>query len=231
MFDYIYIVISTTHSFNSRYVFKVQLNTPAAIDNTKDTINHHIHIIKSIILALAIILYFTSYLHLRVHFYIILKWKPFTFTAGSCTGWIGQPFRHRLQCYERPKRKFYHVKRLFICSLLSRARVIIFSILDLKTAHRGFYVDIGPVVGDSDKLWTITLNTDSENTPLVMLHGMGAGVAFWVMNLDSLAENRPVHAFDILGMCERQCGNYFILRLLHWFFEKDCLIGWHCIEI
>lgn len=79
--------------------------------------------------------------------------------------------------------------------------LFLFRFKDLKTAHRGFYVDIGPVVGDSDKLWTITLNTDSEKTPLVLLHGMGAGVAFWVMNLDSLAENRPVYAFDILGMC------------------------------
>jgi len=69
----------------------------------------------------------------------------------------------------------------------------------LKTAYRGFYVDIGPVVGDSDKVWTISLNTESPKTPLVMLHGMGAGVAFWVLNLDSLAEHRPVYAFDILG--------------------------------
>lgn len=73
------------------------------------------------------------------------------------------------------------------------------SYTDLKTAHRGFYVDIGPVVGEADKLWTIELNTESTKTPLVLLHGMGAGVAFWVMNLDSLAEQRPVYAFDILG--------------------------------
>lgn len=69
----------------------------------------------------------------------------------------------------------------------------------MKTAYRGFYVDIGPVVGEADKIWTISLNSESPKTPLVMLHGMGAGVAFWVLNLDSLAVHRPVYAFDILG--------------------------------
>lgn len=69
----------------------------------------------------------------------------------------------------------------------------------MKTAHRGFYVDIGPVVGESDKIWTISLNTESPKIPLVLLHGMGAGVAFWVLNLDAFAEDRPVYAIDILG--------------------------------
>ena len=60
-------------------------------------------------------------------------------------------------------------------------------------------MDIGPIVGESDKIWTVSMNTDSPKTPLVLLHGMGAGVAFWVLNLDSLAQNRPVYALDILG--------------------------------
>ncbi|KAJ2948593.1 hypothetical protein O0L34_g7847 [Tuta absoluta] len=69
----------------------------------------------------------------------------------------------------------------------------------LKTAYKRFYVDIGSVVGQSDKIWTISLNEESPKTPLVMLHGMGAGLALWCPNLDSLAANRPVYAIDLLG--------------------------------
>ncbi|EFA06792.2 (Lyso)-N-acylphosphatidylethanolamine lipase isoform X1 [Tribolium castaneum] len=69
----------------------------------------------------------------------------------------------------------------------------------VKTAYRGWYVDIGPVVGPADKIWTISLNTESPNTPLVLLHGLGAGVALWCLNLDAFAANRPVYAFDLLG--------------------------------
>ncbi|XP_022912596.1 (Lyso)-N-acylphosphatidylethanolamine lipase-like [Onthophagus taurus] len=69
----------------------------------------------------------------------------------------------------------------------------------VKTPYRGWYTDIGPVVGHSDKIWTISMNTPNKNTPIVLLHGLGAGVAFWCLNLDSLAMERPVYAMDLLG--------------------------------
>ncbi|XP_026762946.1 1-acylglycerol-3-phosphate O-acyltransferase ABHD5 isoform X2 [Galleria mellonella] len=69
----------------------------------------------------------------------------------------------------------------------------------LKTVYKRFYVDIGSVVGQSDKIWTISLNDESSKTPLVLLHGMGAGLALWCPNLDALAATRPVYAIDVLG--------------------------------
>lgn len=69
----------------------------------------------------------------------------------------------------------------------------------MKTAYKRFYVDIGSVVGQSDKIWTISLNEESQRVPLVLLHGMGAGLALWCPNLDSLAAKRPVYAIDLLG--------------------------------
>ncbi|KAL0278679.1 UNVERIFIED_CONTAM: hypothetical protein PYX00_000429 [Menopon gallinae] len=69
----------------------------------------------------------------------------------------------------------------------------------LKTAYRGSYVNIGATVGEADKLWTISLNTESNKTPMLLLHGLASGVALWVLNLDSFAASRPVYAIDVLG--------------------------------
>ncbi|XP_046661790.1 1-acylglycerol-3-phosphate O-acyltransferase ABHD5-like isoform X2 [Homalodisca vitripennis] len=69
----------------------------------------------------------------------------------------------------------------------------------LKTPYKGRYVDIGSVVGTSDKIWTIALNTESQKMPLVLLHGLGAGVGLWCLNLDAFASQRPVYAIDVLG--------------------------------
>ncbi|XP_057666095.1 (Lyso)-N-acylphosphatidylethanolamine lipase isoform X1 [Diorhabda carinulata] len=69
----------------------------------------------------------------------------------------------------------------------------------VKSPHKGFFVDVGPVVGPADKIWTISLNTQSQKTPLVLIHGLGSGVALWCLNLDAFAATRPVYAFDVLG--------------------------------
>lgn len=54
-------------------------------------------------------------------------------------------------------------------------------------------------MGTADKIWTISLNEESSKTPIVLLHGLGSGVALWCLNLDALAIHRPVYAIDVLG--------------------------------
>jgi pimeloyl-ACP methyl ester carboxylesterase len=62
-----------------------------------------------------------------------------------------------------------------------------------------YHVKLGRCVGENDKIWTYAMNTESKNVPIVLLHGFGAGSAFWAMNLEELAQDHPVYALDILG--------------------------------
>lgn len=43
----------------------------------------------------------------------------------------------------------------------------------VQRSYRGFFVDIGSVVAEGDKIWTVALNESSNKTPLVLLHGLG----------------------------------------------------------
>jgi pimeloyl-ACP methyl ester carboxylesterase len=72
-------------------------------------------------------------------------------------------------------------------------------LLGIKTQYNKFYVDIGQCVGMNDKIWTLAMNTKSQNVPILLLHGFGAGLGFWVLNLDAFAADRPLYAIDLLG--------------------------------
>lgn len=61
------------------------------------------------------------------------------------------------------------------------------------------------------QLETNLSETDQGNkTPLVLVHGFAAGIGFWILNLDDLAEklNRKIYAFDILGFGRSSRPNF-----------------------
>jgi len=64
-------------------------------------------------------------------------------------------------------------------------------------------VDIGPVIGDKNVfIWTwfsSTVEVDSYKPPIVLVHGLGSGLALWVKSLDALAQRFPVCAIDLPG--------------------------------
>uniref|UniRef100_A0A182J3G5 AB hydrolase-1 domain-containing protein n=1 Tax=Anopheles atroparvus TaxID=41427 RepID=A0A182J3G5_ANOAO len=69
----------------------------------------------------------------------------------------------------------------------------------LRKPFESVFVEIGQCVGTNDKIRTVALNRESDNIPVLLLHGLGAGVGLWVLNLDAIAEHRPMYAIDILG--------------------------------
>jgi len=69
-----------------------------------------------------------------------------------------------------------------------------------KAKSTGFYVNAGSVNGQEVRIWTRKFGENTPGrVPLVMMHGMGAGLAMFVLNLESLASNRLVYAIDLPG--------------------------------
>ena len=79
----------------------------------------------------------------------------------------------------------------------------------VKTESRGFYVNIGTVNGEECRIWTRKFGPEkSVKVPLVMIHGMGAGVAMFALNFDSLAKERLVYAIDLPGFARSSRVNF-----------------------
>ena len=76
---------------------------------------------------------------------------------------------------------------------------------DLKTPCEAFYVNIGDVQGSPCKIWTRVYNNnnvseDSLTSPIVLVHGFGAGSALWALNIDFLSSrNKIVITLDLPG--------------------------------
>ena len=45
----------------------------------------------------------------------------------------------------------------------------------------------------------MSFNPKSNNTPVLLIHGFGAGLGMWALNIEELSKNRPVYTFDLLG--------------------------------
>lgn len=74
----------------------------------------------------------------------------------------------------------------------------------LTTPSLGFYVNVGQVGGTPCRIWTRVYTndtTESELSPLVMCHGMGAGSALWSLNIDHLCQHshRTIINIDLPG--------------------------------
>ena len=57
----------------------------------------------------------------------------------------------------------------------------------------------GPSKRLKDGNETPTTECKTDNLPLVLIHGFGCGSGIWSPNFDSLAADRKVYAFDVLG--------------------------------
>ena len=87
------------------------------------------------------------------------------------------------------------------------------SITACNTQSIGFYVDetVDRFEGKSEicRIWTRKFNktpinsdacqSNAKDTPLVLIHGMGAGGAFFTLNVDGLAKFSTVYLIDLPG--------------------------------
>lgn len=73
----------------------------------------------------------------------------------------------------------------------------------------GRFVDIGQIADVTNcRVWTLFFNSQSTNTPLILLHGLGSGVGWWCNNYQYLASERPVFALDMIGFGQSSRPNF-----------------------
>ncbi|CAB4033287.1 1-acylglycerol-3-phosphate O-acyltransferase ABHD5 [Paramuricea clavata] len=87
-------------------------------------------------------------------------------------------------------------------TLLADAEARILNSLDIT--YEGRFI----TTSQQDQIWTVVFNKSGTKTPVLMIHGLGAGLGIWVMNIKELAKNRPVYTFDLLGFGRSSRSNF-----------------------
>lgn len=78
--------------------------------------------------------------------------------------------------------------------------IIVFLPSEVKTKSEGKYVKVQLDERTNCNVWTRVFNPGVQDKyPLVMLHGMGAGLGLFAMNFDELSKCRTVYAIDLPG--------------------------------
>lgn len=118
----------------------------------------------------------------------------------------------------------------------------------MRTSSHGFYVDIGQINGQPCRIWTRYFGPTRQpnpasgrarTLPLVLIHGMASGLALFALNIESLAQERPVYAIDLPGFARSSRPSFssdpetaesqFVVALEEWRrqlkLEKMCLMG------
>ena len=71
---------------------------------------------------------------------------------------------------------------------------------EVKTKSEGKYVKVQLDERTNCNVWTRVFNPGVQDKyPLVMIHGMGAGLGLFAMNFDELSKCRTVYAIDLPG--------------------------------
>lgn len=75
---------------------------------------------------------------------------------------------------------------------------------DLDVAQDGRFI----TTSQGDQIWTVVFNRSGPKTPVLMVHGLGAGLGIWVMNIKELSQDRPIYTFDLLGFGRSSRPNF-----------------------
>ncbi|KAF8784526.1 1-acylglycerol-3-phosphate O-acyltransferase ABHD5-like isoform X2 [Argiope bruennichi] len=84
--------------------------------------------------------------------------------------------------------------------LLEQAEAKMFSYLEKPPETTFVPINLNEEDGEY-RIRTFMANREADEkvTPLVLLHGFASGIGLWVLNIDSLSQDRPLYALDILG--------------------------------